>query len=120
MEIICLYPAENSTIRYRDRIKTDIINIRNIYPYKEEEGTVLNEEDFQAKLQLETSAVKKEVTITLPSNIKDFSEQVSFGSIPLESLSGKLAHAYFMYKKAIIDSTLISENATEIQWKTDP
>ena len=109
-ELIVLIPKIKEWISSKDK---------PVITYKEEEGTVLDEEDFQAKLQLETSAVKKEVNITLPSNIKDFSEQVSFGSIPLESLSGKLAHAYFTYKKAIIDSTLISENATEIQWKTE-
>ena len=35
VEIIRLYTAENGTIRYRDGIKTDVINIRNIYPYEE-------------------------------------------------------------------------------------
>lgn len=75
----------------------------------------VREKDHNKKLK-ETEAV---TSIALPSNVKEFSEQVNLGSIPLEALSGKLSHAFFMCMRSMsfIDNMLCVNQNTEIRWE---
>lgn len=65
-------------------------------------------------------------TITLPQDVSEFTKQVSLGAIPLEALSGKLIHAYFMCKRAMtaldmcgVDSnSFINWDLGDIQFST--
>lgn len=72
-------------------------------------------------LEQEKEELEKAFKIKLPTNSVEFAEQVSLGSIPLEALSGKLAHAYFMCKRSIsmLESLSPSESTSEINWNID-
>lgn len=58
-------------------------------------------------------------SIELPSNVQEFTKQVSLGLIPLNDLSASLTHAYFMCKKSMMYPNNVQNSGQEssIDWK---